>query len=212
MDAGTDRRAAGPAAAAVFDLGGVLIEWDPRRLYRKLFDGDEAAMEAFLGSVCTREWNEQQDAGQRFADGVAQLTGKFPEFAPLIEAYDSRWDEMLGGADEGSVALLAELRARGTPLYALTNWSAEKFPIARRRFDFLEWFDGIVVSGEVGVKKPDPRIFRLLIETHGLDPASAVYIDDAPANVAAAGAAGFRALHFESPGGLRADLERAGLL
>ncbi len=211
MDAATDR-AAGPAAAAVFDLGGVLIEWDPRRLYRKLFDGDEAGMEAFLGSVCTREWNEQQDAGQRFADGVAQLTGKFPEFAPLIEAYDSRWDEMLGGAVEDSVALLAELRARGTPLYALTNWSAEKFPIARRRFDFLEWFDGIVVSGEVGVKKPDPRMFRLLIETLGLDPASAVYIDDAPANVAAAGAAGFRALHFESPGALRADLGRAGLL
>ena len=205
-------RTARTPSAVVFDLGGVLIDWDPRHLYRKLFPGDEAAMENFLRSVCTQVWNEQQDTGRSFAEGVAELKTRHPEHAGLIEAYDARWDEMLAGPIEESVALLGELRARGTPLYALTNWSAEKFPIARRRFDFIGWFDGIIVSGEVGLKKPDPEIFRLLVETHGLEAAATLFVDDNVENVGVTEALGFRTIRFCSPARLRTDLVELGLL
>ncbi len=201
-----------PPSAVVFDLGGVLIDWNPRHLYRKLFDGDEAAMEDFLSTVCTPAWNERQDAGRPFAEAVAELTARFPDRAALIQAFDTRWEEMLAGAIEGSVALLDAVRASGLPLYALTNWSADKFPVARRRFDFIGWFDGIVVSGEIGMKKPDPAIFRHLLETYGLDAPDLLFIDDSPANVAAAKALGFQTHHFETPEGLRADLSACGLL
>lgn len=205
-------RTARTPSAVVFDLGGVLIDWDPRHLYRKLFPGDEAAMENFLRCVCTQAWNEQQDTGRSFADGVAELKARYPEHAGLIEAYDARWEEMLAGPIEESVALLGELRARGTPLYALTNWSAEKFPIARRRFDFIGWFDGIIVSGEVGLKKPDPEIFRLLVETHGLEAAATLFVDDNVENVGVTEALGFRTIRFCSPARLRTDLVELGLL
>ena len=198
--------------AVVFDLGGVLIDWNPRHLYRKLFDGDAAAMERFLDSVCTPAWNEEQDSGRPFADAVALLVARHPEQGELIAAYDRRWDEMLAGPIDGTVAILAELKARNTPLAALTNWSAEKFPVARRRFDFLAWFDAIVVSGEVGMRKPDPRIYRHLLESRGLDAGGTLFIDDSAANVAAARALGMPALQFSAPPALRADLEALGLL
>jgi 2-haloacid dehalogenase len=197
--------------AAIFDLGGVLVDWNPRHLYRKLI-ADEAAMEAFLAEVCTQEWNEQQDAGRPFAEAVARLCAEHPDHAALIAAYDARWDEMIAGAIDGSVAVLAELRARRMPLYALTNWSAEKFPVARERFDFLTWFDDILVSGEVGLKKPDPRIFRMLLDRHGLAAEHCVYIDDVERNVTAAAAIGLAALQFRTPERLRDDLAALGLL
>jgi 2-haloacid dehalogenase len=200
-----------PVKAVVFDLGGVLIDWDPRYLYRKLLD-DEAAVEEFLATVCTPEWNAEQDRGRPFAEGVAELVERHPVQAAAITAYHERWPEMLGGAVGGTVEVLAELRAAGVPVYALTNWSAETFGIARERFEFLEWFDGVLVSGEERMIKPDPAIFRLLLDRFGLDPGATFYIDDSPANLAAADRLGFDAVRFTSPAQLRRDLEARGLL
>ncbi|MBV9014252.1 MAG: HAD family phosphatase [Alphaproteobacteria bacterium] len=196
----------------VFDLGGVLIEWDPRHLYRKLFAGDEAAMEHFLANVCTHDWNRGQDAGRSFAEACGLLKAEHPDKAELIDAYFARFDEMMPGPIEGSVEILSELRARGTPLYCLTNFSAETYPPTFERFAFLRWFRGVLVSGEVGVIKPDPRIFELLIERFGIDPRRAVYIDDVAANAMAARPFGIRGIHFTSPDALREELAVLGLL
>ena len=196
----------------VFDLGGVLIDWDPRHLYRKLFDGDENAVEAFLGEVCTVEWNRRQDAGRTFAEAVAELLPRHADKRELIEAFGRRFDEMITGAVDGTVDILAELTQARVPCYGLTNWSAETFPPQRLRFPFLSWFDGIVVSGEEGVIKPDPRIFRILLERYRIAPQEAVFIDDNPENAAAADALGIHGIHFRSPPLLRRDLEALGFL
>jgi 2-haloacid dehalogenase len=199
-----------PTDAVVFDLGGVLIDWDPRRLYRKLL-ADEAAVEEFLATVCTPEWNTEQDRGRPFAQGVAELVERHPAHAAAITAYHERWTEMLGGEIPGTVAVLAELRAARVPLYALSNWSAETFRLTRERFPFLDWFDGLVVSGEEGVAKPDRRIFELLLERFGLVPAATLFVDDAAANVAAARAVGLDAVRFRDAGRLRRELAARGL-
>jgi len=196
----------------VFDLGGVLLDWNPRHLYRKLFAGDEAAMEHFLATVCTHEWNRCQDAGRSFAEGARLLKAEHPDKTDLIDAYRCRFDEMIAGPIAGSVEILAELRDRGIPLYGLTNWSAETYPPARERYAFLSWFRGILVSGEVGVLKPDPRIFELLIERFGIASEAAVYIDDVEANVVAARPFGIYAIHFTTPAALRQELLGLGLL
>jgi 2-haloacid dehalogenase len=198
--------------AVVFDLGGVLIDWNPRHLYRTLFGGDTAAMEHFLTHVCSPAWNHRQDAGRSFAEGCAELVREFPDARPLIEAWRERFDETMGGPIAGTVEILGALHERGVPLYALSNWWAETFPIARARFDFLGWFDGIVISGELGVAKPDPRIFAHLLETYGLRPDATIFIDDLPANVAAAGAAGMHPILFTDPAALRASLRELDLL
>jgi 2-haloacid dehalogenase len=197
--------------AVLFDLGGVLVDWNPRHLYRRLFT-DEAAMERFLATVCTQAWNQEQDAGRSFCEGVELLVARHPQHAAEIRAYDLRWGEMLKGAIEESVAILGELRACGIPLFALTNWSAEKFPVARNRFAFLAWFDGILVSGEERLKKPDPKIYRLAVERFGLDPADTLYVDDAAANIDAAARLGFRTLRFTEAAALRRVLVACGLL
>ncbi|HYY80955.1 MAG TPA: HAD family phosphatase [Actinomycetes bacterium] len=202
-----------PAAprAVVFDLGGVLIDWNPRYLYRKLFQ-DEAAMERFLATVCTPAWNAEHDRGRPFAEGIAELAARHPAHAAAIAAWHERWEEMLGGEIPGTVELLAELRAAGVPLYALSNWSAETFGEARTRFRFIDWFDGLVISGEERLAKPDPEIFRLLLDRFRLDPRATVFVDDVPANVAAAAAAGLDAVQFRDPPRLRRDLAARGLL
>jgi 2-haloacid dehalogenase len=197
--------------AVVFDLGGVLIDWDPRHLYRKLL-GDEAAVEEFLATVCTLEWNAEQDRGRPFAEGVAELVERYPAHADAITAYHERWPEMLGGDIGGTVELLAELRAGGVPVYALTNWSAETFGIARERYEFLDWFDGVVVSGEERMIKPDPAIFQVLLDRFGLDPAATFYVDDSEANVEAARRLGFDAVRYTGPRQLRRDLAARGVL
>jgi 2-haloacid dehalogenase len=198
--------------AVVFDLGGVLIDWDPRHLYRSIFDGDEAAMERFLAEVTTAAWNAEQDAGRTWRDAVETLIAIHPDRRDLIVAYDERWAEMLGGPIEETVDVLADLRGTGIRLAALSNWSAEKFPIALERYAFLGWFEAIVISGEVRLAKPDPRIFRHLLERTGLEAETTVYVDDAPANVAVAADLGMTALRFTDPASLRADLEALGLL
>lgn len=195
----------------IFDLGNVLIGWDPRRLYRQLI-ADEAQMEWFLREVCNSEWNEQQDAGRPWAEATALLRERFPEHAELIDAYHLRWEETLVGALEESVALLAALRDRGVRLLALTNWSQETFPIARQRFAFLQWFEGIVVSGEEKLIKPDPRIYQRLLERYAVDPARALYIDDSARNVAAAEALGMQGWWFRDAEGLRRRLIELQLL
>jgi 2-haloacid dehalogenase len=199
-----------PIDAVVFDLGGVLIDWDPRRLYRKLL-ADEAAVEEFLATVTTPEWNAEQDRGRPFAEGVAELVERHPAHAAAIAAYHERWEEMLGGEVPGTVAVLAELRAAGVPLYALSNWSAETFRLTRGRFPFLEWFDGLVVSGEERVAKPDRRIFDLLLQRFGLVPATTLFIDDSPANVAAALELGMDAVLFRDAATLRREPAARGL-
>jgi 2-haloacid dehalogenase len=197
--------------AVVFDLGGVLIDWDPRHLYRKLFGADEAAMERFLAEVCTPEWNARHDAGRPFAEGVAELLLSHPEEADLITAYHLRWREMLGGANEGTVAILFELRRAGLRTYALSNWSAETFPTAKPMYPFLDGMEGILISGEVRLAKPDPAIFRLFLERFGLSPQEVLYIDDHQPNIAAAAALGMTAVRFTDADQLRADMRRLGL-
>ena len=199
-------------SVAIFDLGGVLVHWDPRFLYRKLFDGDDAAMEHFLANVCTTEWNERQDAGRSFAEAMQELLPRHVDKIELIEAFGKRFDEMVPGAIDGSVEVLAELKRHRVPLYAITNWSSETFPALRKRFEFLSWFHAIVVSGEEGVMKPDPRIFRVLFERHAVVPASAVFIDDVADNAAAAEALGVHGIHFRSPDQLRRELIAVGIL
>jgi len=199
-------------SVAVFDLGGVLIDWNPRYLYRKLFHGDDAAMEHFLATICTPSWNAQQDAGRSFAEACASLKLEHPNHAGLIDAWIQRQEEMVTGPIAGTVDILGELRARGVPLYALSNWSAETFPISLKRFEFLRWFKGVLLSGEVRLIKPDPRIFQLFLETHAVDPAHAVYIDDLPSNVEAAAALGMHSILFTDPSALRSELVKLGLL
>jgi len=195
----------------VFDLGGVLIDWDPRHLYRQLFN-DPAEMESFLAEVTNAEWNAHQDAGRPWAEAIDVLVAEHPERRELIEAFHRRWPEMLAGEIPGTVDVLADLRASGARLVALSNWSAETFPLARERFDFLAWFEGIVLSGEVGVNKPDGRIFEHLTERFAIEPKATLFIDDSSANVDAAKSLGFRAIRFTDATTLRCELVRLGLL
>jgi len=211
MTAAASQPAAGPPfRAVVFDVGAVLIDWNPRHLYRNLFD-DETAMERFLAEVCTPEWNARLDAGHPFAEAIEELTTRHPAQAPLIRAYRERWVEMLGGEIEGSVAIVRELRAAGVPVYALSNWSAETYPLTRPLFPFLDQLDGILISGEVGATKPDPAIFHRFLQRFGLDRGEIVFIDDSPANVAAATELGIESIRFQSAAQARRELIRLGL-
>ena len=181
----------------VFDLGGVLIDWDPRHLYRQMFS-DPEEMEVFLRDVVSPDWNAEQDSGRTWAEATALLLEQHPQHEPLISAYVDRWDEMLAGPFDGSVAILSEVRDLGLHIYALTNWSGETFPRARRLFPFLGWFEGIVVSGDEGIRKPDPEIWQRLISRYAIDPTTTVYIDDMPCNVEVAAGLGFHAIRFGS--------------
>jgi len=196
----------------VFDLGGVLIDWNPRHLYRQLFAGDAVAMEQFLTNVCTTEWNLQQDEGRTFAEASDLLKREHPGDSTMIDAWFLRFDEMMAGPIDGTVEILAELRDREDPIYALSNWSAETFPFAQKRFEFLKWFRAIFISAEVRLVKPDPRIFQLFCQTFELNPEQIVYIDDLPHNVKAASSSGMRAIQFTDPACLRNELTQLGLL
>jgi len=197
--------------AVVFDLGGVLIDWNPRYLYRKLMAEDE--IEPFLSEVGFFAWNHAQDAGGPWSDAVEALAAQHPHRRDLIAAFPDRFPETLGGPIEGTVALLDELHSAGTTrLLALTNWSSETFPVALDTFGFLDRFEGIVVSGDEGVAKPDAALFRTLLGRYALVPHETIFIDDSAANVAAAADLGLVALRFTDPDQLRADLSRLGLL
>jgi 2-haloacid dehalogenase len=194
----------------VFDLGGVLIDWSPRRLYRTLID-DPVELDRFLTDVVSPTWHHGSDRGRSVADGVAALVAAHPADAALIEAFDTRWPEMFGGVLPASVDIVRELRDGGIRLLGLTNWPAEKFPAAREAFAVLAELEGIVVSGEEGVAKPDREIFDRLLDRYDIDPATAVYVDDRAEHVAAAGRLGLAAVQFEAADQLRRDLARFGL-
>ncbi len=194
----------------VFDLGGVLIEWDPRHLYRQLMPDDE--VEAFLEEIGFAAWNHAQDAGGSWASAVEELAARHPERRDLIAAYPARFPETLAGAVPGSVEVLRDLHEAGVRLLALTNWSAETYPHAVATFEFLSLFEDVMVSGVEGVAKPDPAVFRLLLERFRLNPAATVFVDDSLANIAAAAAVGLRGVLFQDADALRADLSRLGLL
>jgi len=197
----------------LFDLGGVLIDWEPRRLYRKIFD-DETAMEAFLANICTPAWNLELDRGQPFNEAVAELVERHPERRPEIEAYRDRWIEMIGGPIAPTVALLDALDGQGVALRALTNWSAETFPLVRHAepYRFLDRFKAIYVSGELRMIKPEPDIFHHVVEDVALEPVRILFIDDSAANIATADRLGFTTHHFRGAEGLDADLRRRALL
>lgn len=197
--------------AIVFDIGGVLLDWDPRYLYRKLIQ-DEEKIETFLHTVCTYSWNLEQDRGRSWAEAVADLSAKFPEHSALIQAYDERWVEMIDGAILGSVDIMMELRRRGYPLYAITNFSSEKLKIAMQAYPFLRGFNGMIVSGDVKLLKPDPAIYKALLDTYHLNPRELLFIDDRRENVQAAWECGFHAIHFLSPAQLEQDLIETGIL
>jgi 2-haloacid dehalogenase len=194
----------------IFDLGAVLIDWNPRHLYRKLFD-DETAMEAFLRDVCTPAWNAEQDRGRTWQEAIDLLVTEHPERRDLIQAYHDRWEEMLNGPIDGSIAILERLDQDGYELHALTNWSAETFPLARERYAFLERFRTILVSGEERLIKPDPAIFELMLERIGHAAERCLFIDDSAKNIETASRLGFDAIHFASPAKLEADLARRGV-
>jgi 2-haloacid dehalogenase len=196
----------------IFDLGGVLIDWDPRHLYRKLFRGDEAAMEDFLATVCTAEWNRGQDAGRGCADAVRLLQDRHPDRAELIDAYYARFDEMMAGPIVGSVDILAELHRRGTPLYGLSNFSSETYPLALQRFEFLHLLRKVVISGDVKATKPDPRIYQILLGGCAIDPHSAVFVDDVVANIDTARQLGLHGIVFTGADVLRQELAELKLL
>ncbi len=195
----------------IFDLGGVLIDWNPRYLYRKIFK-DEEKMEWFLNNVCDMDWNEAQDGGRSFAEGNQEVLEKFPEYEKEILAYFDRWAEMLNGVNQDVVDILQSFRDNPKyRIYALTNWSAETFPIALERFEFLKWFEGILVSGKVNLKKPDPAIYSLILKRYQISKEHAIFIDDSQRNVDASIKFGLPAVRFETATKLKEDLLQLGM-
>jgi 2-haloacid dehalogenase len=199
-------------SAVVFDIGGVLLDWDPRHLYRQLFDGDETAMERFLAQVCSPEWHAAQDLGYNVGLACRELASRHPDQAEMILAWADGTEKMVAGPITGTVEIMAELKCRGVACYALSNMEAETFPLRLERYDFLRALDGQVISGLEKVAKPDPRIYRVLLERYELSPGRTLFIDDKAVNVTAARAAGMQALQFTSAPALRAELVRMGLL
>jgi 2-haloacid dehalogenase len=194
----------------VFDVGNVLLRWDPRNLYRKIFD-DEARMEWFLSTVCTSEWNVEQDRGRDWDVAVALLVERHPDLEMPIRAFHDRWHETVSGTIEENVTVLRQLRQAGVPTYCITNFSGPKFVEAQKRFPFLASFDGVIVSGDERVLKPDPAIYELLLSRYGLVAGDCIFVDDSPANVEGARKAGMHAIHFREPMDLAAELRRYGI-
>ncbi|MEZ0395943.1 MAG: HAD family phosphatase [Anaerolineales bacterium] len=198
--------------AFVFDLGGVLLDWNPRRLFREFFDGDPAALETFLAEIDFPAWNAELDRGRPIAEAVADLSRRFPHYAAPLQAYHLRWEETVLGPIQPVVGLLARLKQAGRPLFALSNWSAETFALVRARYDFLGWFDRLVISGEIGLIKPEEAVFRTFLDLIGRRPGECLFIDDSQANIAAAARLGFQTIHFLSPEQLNAELAARALL
>jgi len=196
----------------VFDLGGVLVDWDPRYLLRELMPGREAEMEALLADVLNHAWNLERDKGESWAEAMAALKVEYPAWAEIFDAYTERWPETLAGSHDATVAILHELKERRVPLYALSNWSAEMFPHAEEKYDWLELFDGVVVSGRVKMIKPDREIFDYLLNTFQLRAADLLFIDDHEPNVVAARSYGIAAHLFRGAEDLRRELVAQGFL
>lgn len=198
-------------AAVVFDIGGVLLDWDPRHLYRQLIP-DQAEMEDFLGRICTPAWHLAHDLGADTEQSCIELAREYPARADLIMAWASRGEEMIAGQFDDVIDVLAEVKAAGLPCYALSNMEADRFAVRRAKYPFFELFDGCVISGEERVAKPDLKIFEILLSRYGLAGPATVFIDDQPRNVTAARQAGLTAVRYAAASQLRQDLRGFGLV
>jgi 2-haloacid dehalogenase len=197
----------------IFDLGGVLIDWNPEYVYLDAFKGNRKKMEKFFDEVCTFDWNENQDAGYPLTNATEDRIALFPEQADLIRMYYGRWEEMLRGSISGTVSILKKIVSNNDyRVFALTNWSAETFPIALKRFDFLHWFEGIVVSGTEKTRKPFPEIYETTLERYDLKACESIFIDDNERNVAAANKLGIQTIKFLNPHQLEKDLKTKEIL
>ena len=191
----------------VFDLGGVLIDWNPNYVYEKVFNGDQHKMNWFYENICTMDWNENQDAGYPLSKATEEKVEEFPEFEYIIRMYYGRWEEMLGDQIQGTVDILEKLILdKKHNIYALTNWSAETFPKALEKFEFLKWFEGIIVSGEEKTRKPFKKIYDITINRFNLEPSETLFIDDNLRNIKGAKKIGINTIHFSSPDKLKAEL------
>jgi 2-haloacid dehalogenase len=199
--------------AIIFDLGGVLIDWNPSYLYDKMFENNEERKKFFFDNICTFEWNEKQDAGRSLQEATEELVQKHPEWKEYIEAFYGRWQEMLGGPIHGTVEVFRQLKETGKyKLYALTNWSGELFPVALELYEFLHWFDGRVVSGDEKMRKPFPEFYQLILNRFQLTPEETLFIDDNLRNVEAAEKMGLKTVRFQSPEQLKNELVQQGIL
>ncbi len=198
--------------AIVFDFGGVLIDWNPRYLYREYFDNDPAAMEDFLNEIGFSAWNLEQDKGRPFAVAVEELSTRFPHHSHLIRAYDERWEQSIAGPIQPTVEILRALKEAGYALYGLSNWSAETFYRARDKYAFFSWFDAIVLSGEAKLIKPDPEMFQHFLAKVGRTAEECLFVDDSLPNVEAARRLGFTAIRFVSSQQLEAELHKLNIL
>jgi len=196
----------------IYDLGGVLIDWNPKYVYRQVFDDDETKVDWFLNNICTHSWNEEHDAGRLIEDGNKVLIAQYPEHETLIRTYYERWHEMLGGPIKEGVDVLKKIKgSKEYNLYALTNWSAETFPVALKRYDFLQWFEGIVVSGTEKTRKPFAKIYEIILERYNLTAEHCVFIDDNYENIVAARALGIHAIQFKNSQQLTNELNYLGV-
>jgi 2-haloacid dehalogenase len=190
----------------IFDLGGVLIDWNPEYVFREVIP-DEERRRFFFENICTHDWNVEQDAGRPLAEATELLVNEHPEWESEIRAYYGRWEDMLGGPIHETVDLLRELRDQnGHRLLALTNWSGETFPVALSKYDFLHWFEGIVVSGDEKTRKPFADIYQILLDRYAVKPSEAIFIDDSLKNVEGAEAVGIKGIHFQGTENLRKAL------
>ncbi len=196
----------------VFDFGGVLLHWDPRRVYQRYFPNDPEAVDRFLNEVDFHGWNAHQDRGRPFKEAVAELSARFPHYSHLIQAYPDNYIESIVDALWGTVEILKQLKLKGYSLYGLSNWSAETFPLARDKYDFFELFDDIVLSGAVGYNKPEPEIYHILLERIGRPAQECLFIDDSLLNIQRAHQIGFATIHFESSAQLQRALQDMNLL
>ena len=197
--------------AIIFDFGAVLVEWEPRNIFRNYFP-DNASIDAFLQEIDFKQWNVEQDKGRSFAEGTHLLAQKFPQHKEVFHALQERWGESIVGEIEGTVQLLHALKAKGYPIYGLSNWSAETFPIARARYEFFELFDDMVISGEVKLIKPEPAIFEYCLQKIGRPSYECLFIDDSELNIISATKLGFDCIHFRSPQQLKEELQKRELL
>jgi 2-haloacid dehalogenase len=198
--------------AIIFDFGNVLLEWNPRHVYRRYFPNDEQAMERFLHEVNFMDWNAQQDKGRPFAQGVAELSQQFPHYSELIQAYRDHWKDSIGTHIDGTVKLMKRLKNAGYSLYGLSNWSTETFPLMLEKYDFFKLLDDIIISGEVGSVKPEPEIFHIALQRIGKTAKECLFIDDSLPNIEQARNIGFATIHFQSPEQLEKELQEFGLL
>lgn len=201
-----------PIKAIVFDFGGVLLDWDPRYLYKRYFNGDSRAMERFLKEIDFYHWNAQQDGGRSFEEGIREHSSRFPQYADLIQAYFDRWEDSIRGVIPGSVEILRRLKEAGYRIFGLSNWSAETYPRASHRFEFFQLFDRVFLSGELGLVKPDPAIYEYFLTGVKCTAPECVLIDDTLENIVSAKRIGFKTIHFQSPQKLAAALEQLQLL